>query len=234
VEVVTTSINTDEHDLLLGGTTVNKLSTQDFKDIIHVTIDSVIANEKYFCELDSVAGDGDFGTSLASGFRAIESNWDSLDDGDIGKFLLSCSKILMTNCGGASGPIWGNALRKAGSYAKGTTSVNLQELAELMDAMVAGVKKVGGAELGDKTLLDALIPAAKSLEESAEDGSELKEAIEKAVDKADEGAENTKEIAAKKGRARYLGDRSIGNYDPGAKAISVLFNDIRDELFSGE
>lgn len=213
---------------------MKKLNTQDVNKIIRITINSVIANEDYFCELDSAVGDGDFGTSLSKGFQAIDSEWDSLNNDDIGKLMTSCGKIIMQNCGGASGPIWGTAFRKAGSYATGKNSLTLEELAEFLDAMVKGVQQVGKAELGDKTLLDALIPVTKSLHQSVEEGDNMMEAVEQSVQAAEDGAENTKEIEANKGRASYLGERSIGHYDPGAKAVSIILADIKNKFFDRE
>lgn len=208
-----------------------QIGIRDFIRAMNTVVDTVIENEQYFCDLDSVAGDGDFGTSLAKGFSAIRSSWDSLDMGDIGAFTKDCSLILMEKCGGASGPIWGNAFLNAAKYSKGKASLNLKEIDCFFHSMIEGVQKVGKASLGDKTLLDALIPFEESLKSSAESGETIEEAFEKAVIKAEEGAESTKEIVATKGRARYLGDRSLGTYDAGAKAIAVILSSIKRDLF---
>jgi dihydroxyacetone kinase len=193
-------------------------------------IDTVIENEDYFCELDSAAGDGDFGTSLANGFRAIRDSWSGLEKGDIGAFMRACGMIMMEKCGGASGPIWGSAFRRGGRYAQGKQSLDLQELSEFFQALVSGVQKMGGAQLGDKTLLDALIPATESLKKSASAGEDILSAVKKSVEAAEKGAEKTKEIAATKGRAQYLGDRSVGHYDAGAKAVAVILAAICRDL----
>lgn len=210
---------------------MKSISKEEFINIINIVADSIIENEGYFCDLDSVAGDGDFGTSLAKGFSEIKNDWDNLNRKDIGSFLKNCSMIIMEKCGGASGPIWGNAFMKAGRYAKGKESLNLEEVSELFKSMIDGVQKVGKAKLGDKTLLDSLIPLTESLKKSAEEDLEMEDALDIAIKEAAKGAESTKTITASKGRARYLGERSIGAYDAGAKAIVVIMSSINDKFF---
>lgn len=211
---------------------MDTITVQHVMDSMDAVIDTVLKNEGYFCELDSAAGDGDFGSSLAKGFRGLRSKWESLNKDDIGAFMRSCGMIIMEKCGGASGPIWGTALMQAGRYAKGKKRVDLKELSELFQSMVNGVQKIGGASLGDKTLLDALIPATESLRDSALEHEGMLLALRKCVKAAENGAESTREIAAKKGRASYLGDRSIGYYDAGAKAIAVIFADVLEKYFA--
>jgi len=209
---------------------VETLCAQHVVESMNTVIDTVIENEDYFCELDSAAGDGDFGSSLANGFRAIRDNWSGLEKGDIGAFMEGCGMIMMEKCGGASGPIWGSAFRRGGRFAKGKEAMDLKELAEFFQAMVNGVQKMGGAQLGDKTLLDALIPATESLKQSAAAQEDVLVALQKSVESAEKGAEKTKEIAATKGRAQYLGDRSMGYYDAGAKAVAVILAAIYQDL----
>jgi dihydroxyacetone kinase len=211
---------------------VDIITVQHVVDSMNIVIDTVLENEGYFCELDSAAGDGDFGSSLAKGFGGLRSNWESLNKDDIGAFMRNCSMIILEKCGGASGPIWGTALMQAGRYAKGKKRVDLKELSELFQSMVDGVQKIGGASLGDKTLLDALIPATESLRDSALEHEGMLLALRKCVKAAEDGATSTRGIAAKKGRASYLGDRSIGYYDAGAKAIAVIFADVLEKYFA--
>lgn len=207
------------------------ITVQHVVDSMNIVIDTVLENEGYFCELDSAAGDGDFGSSLAKGFRNLRSNWESLNKDDIGAFMRNCSMIIIEKCGGASGPIWGTALMQAGRYAKGKKQMGVEEVSEFFQAMVDGVQKVGGAKLGDKTLLDALIPATESLKGSALEHEGMLLAFRKSVKAAEGGATSTREIAAKKGRASYLGNRSIGYYDAGAKAIAVILADVLGKCF---
>ena len=196
------------------------------KEQVVATVESmakiIIANEVPFCELDSVAGDGDFGMSVAKGFRQLQAEWSEIDQEDIGAFLKSCGMIITEHCGGASGPIWGSAFRGMGRAAQGKQALNLAEFAEMMQAAVDAIQKRGNAKLGDKTLLDALIPLVDSLKESAAANLALVVAIEHAIVAAEAGAEKTKTMVASKGRASYVGERSLEHPDAGAMAIGII------------
>jgi phosphoenolpyruvate---glycerone phosphotransferase subunit DhaL len=209
---------------------MNELQLKDIVSLIDKMSEIIIENEVYFCDLDSSAGDGDFGMSLAKGFKELRAVWDELPQENIGGFLSSCGKVITEYCGGASGPIWGSAFRSAGKYASGKQNLNLAELGELLQSAVDGIQKTGGAKLGDKTLLDALIPATESLKSSSADFDNLLDAMKKAASEAVTGAENTKKIVATKGRATYLGDRSIGFPDAGAVAIGIIFTGLVKSL----
>lgn len=209
---------------------MKKLQTNDIINIIKTMSDIIIENEVYFCELDSVAGDGDFGMSLSKGFRQLRSEWENLSKEDIGSFLKDCGMIITEYCGGASGPIWGTAFRSAGKYASEKTELNLSELAQTLQSAVDAIQKRGGAVLGDKTLLDALIPATESLKNSSQNGEEMLDAMTISAKQAVLGAEKTKEMVAKKGRASYVGERSINHPDAGATAIGIIFTGIVGKL----
>lgn len=199
----------------------------------------IIKNEVPFCELDSYAGDGDFGMSVAKGFKQLKREWAnilSIEDLTIGKFLNECSMVIMEYCGGASGPIWGSAFRAAGRYVGDKDELTILNFANMMDAAVNGVQATGersfgrGAGVGDKTLIDALVPCANSWELSVKENDTFKEAFEKAARKAVEGAEATKEIVARMGRAGTVGERSLGYPDAGAHALGVIFTEISNDL----
>jgi len=209
---------------------MNYLTIGDIVKIIDCMADTIIKNEVYFCELDSVAGDGDFGMSLAKGFKMLKQEWDTLDKTDIGAFLKSCGMIIAEHCGGASGPIWGTAFISAARVSKGKSEVSVAELTEIMDSAVEGIKKRGGAQLGDKTLLDALIPAMESLKNDAA-ANDIRISFKNAAKAATEGAEKTKELVAKRGRASYVGERSISYPDAGAMALGIIFSNIA-EMYS--
>ncbi len=183
-----------------------------------------IENEMYFCELDGAAGDGDFGASLAKGFKQIKAQWLQLSREDIGAFLKSCAMIITEYCGGASGPIWGTAFRSMGKYAQSKDELDATDIAELLFQAVLGIQKVGGAKAGDKTLLDALIPAAEAVKANAASG--LPTALARGAEAAVKGAEKTGEIIATKGRASYVKERSIGHPDAGAMAVGLMFQEI--------
>ena len=200
-----------------------EISTNDVKQVIAKLCDVIIENEVYFCELDSAAGDGDFGMSLSKGFKEVKKEIDGIDRTDVSQFVRGCAMIITEYCGGASGPIWGSAFRAAALSVKGQETISEQDIPVMLEAAIGGIQKRGGAKLGDKTLLDALIPASEAMKKTLEAGKTLKEAVAAAADSAEAGAEKTKEIVASKGRASYLGDRSINWPDAGAVAIGVIF-----------
>ena len=202
------------------------LNTQHIINLVMHMTDVIIENEVPFCDLDSVAGDGDFGMSVAKGFKQLKTECDDISQDNIGAFLKGCSMIITEYCGGASGPIWGSAFRSAAKYADGKMELNLTELAGMMQSAGDGIQKRGGAKLGDKTLLDALIPAVVTLKDSAGKGEDMVVAMCKGAEAAVAGAEHTKQLVATKGRASYVGERSMNYPDAGAIAVSVIFTEI--------
>ncbi|NLL55687.1 MAG: dihydroxyacetone kinase subunit DhaK [Clostridiales bacterium] len=210
------------------GETIN---TAAFVKIIDKMADIIIENEVPFCDADKM-GDGDFGMSIAKGFRQLKKDWASRKKGDIGQFLVSCSEIIMEYCGGASGPIWGSAFRWAGKAMEGKTEITLADLGELLQAANTGVYETGkrsfgkGAVVGDKTLVDALKPCADAVVAAAKAGDKLLVGIEKGAKAAVAGAEATKEVVAKLGRAGTVGEKSIGYPDAGAYGVGVIFTEL--------
>lgn len=206
-----------------------KISVIDIRNTVKYLSGVIIRNEVPFCELDSVAGDGDFGMSLSKGFKQVLEDMEQYSTEDIGAFIDDCAMTIYEYCGGASGPIWGSAFKAAGQYAKGKMELSGAELGEMMENAVDGIQKKGGAVLGDKTLLDALIPAVKAYITAIARGASLRHALDEAARSAADGAENTRLIAAKKGRATYLGERSIHYPDAGAMAVSIILREMLDE-----
>ncbi len=192
----------------------------------------VIENEVAFCELDAHAGDGDFGMSVAKGFKRLNKEWGAVlseGDGDIGAFLEACALVIMAHCGGASGPIWGAAFRSAGRSARGKEHLDVQGMYGLLEAAAEGVRLTGerafgrGAGIGDKTLMDALLPCVDAWRKVAEEGGALQHAFAKGAAAAEAGAKATENITARMGRAGTVGDRSLGYPDAGAHALGVIF-----------
>jgi dihydroxyacetone kinase len=210
---------------------MDTLSIEQVVDIIRFLAEKIEEQQAYLTQLDSDIGDGDFGASLCGGFRKIRDNIESIDKGSIGAVLKECGMIITDTCGGVTGPIWGSAFREAGRYALNKETLNLLELTEMMEAVTEKIKKQGGAERGDKTLLDALIPAVEAMRAGVSENVSIDHAIARAAERATVGAENTKKIIAKKGRARYLGERTLGYPDPGAVAISLLLNMLSNKYF---
>lgn len=211
------------------------INTAAFVQIVEKMADVIIENEVPFCDADKM-GDGDFGMSIAKGFKQLKKEWATRDKADIGAFLKSCSEIIMEYCGGASGPIWGSAFRYAGKAADGKEKINLAELAEIFQAANTGVYETGkksfgkGAVVGDKTLVDALKPCADALEQAAKDGKSLRDGIALGAKAAVAGAENTKSVVAKLGRAGTVGEKSIGYPDAGAYGLGVIFTALSDYI----
>jgi dihydroxyacetone kinase len=208
-----------------------KINTAAFVQIVEKMADVIIENEVPFCEADQM-GDGDFGMSIAKGFRQLKADWKTRKKGDIGEFLVSCSEIIKEYCGGASGPIWGSAFKYAGKAMLGKKEVDLKDVAFLFMEANRGVYETGkksfgkGAEIGDKTLVDALKPCALALTKAAEEGKKLQEGLDLGAKAAHEGAEATKTVVATLGRAGTVGERSIGFPDAGAHGLDVIFNEL--------
>ena len=192
---------------------------------IRRTCDTVLRNEHYFADLDGLAGDGDFGTSLATGFRQIEKEWDEIPKTDIGAMLLKISMIVSKHVGGSSGPIWGTGFMKAAMLTRGKTAITLQELADMLGSAIEGIQARGGAKLGDKTLLDALIPVHEKLKEHAASEGELGTALCDAAACADNAVDDTRNLVAHRGRASQVGERSANTPDPGIVAIATILQD---------
>lgn len=180
------------------------------------------AEKEYLTELDNEIGDGDHGINLARGFEAVEKKLPSLAGGDIGALLKGVGMQLVSTVGGASGPLYGTAFMKAGMACKGLTEIDGPAFVKAMEAAVDGIKMRGKATEGEKTMLDALCPALKVLQDDVTAGKSLKEALQDAAQAAEKGVEYTKTIIATKGRASYLGERSLGHQDPGATSSLYL------------
>ncbi|MEC1072043.1 dihydroxyacetone kinase subunit DhaK [Priestia megaterium] len=219
--------------------TENRLTLNNIIFMVDQMSECIIRNEIPFCELDSHAGDGDFGMSVAKGFKQLKAEWHEIlenKSNDIGNFLEACSIVIMEHCGGASGPIWGSAFRAAGKNAESKTELTLTEFAEMIQASVKGIQATGersfgrGAVVGDKTLIDALVPYADTLTSSAVEGESLKYALVKAAEAAVEGAKSTEQIVARMGRAGTVGERSLGYPDAGAHGLGIIFTEVAQTM----
>jgi dihydroxyacetone kinase-like protein len=183
----------------------------------------VRAERDHLTQLDAAIGDGDHGTNMARGFEAVDKalagQGDSLAPGRV---LVLCGKTLVSTVGGASGPLWGSAFRRAGKELGDEPELDGNRLADALDAALAGIVELGAAVPGDKTMVDALSPATAALRAALADGRSLETALGAAADAAEEGARATIALQARKGRASYLGERSIGHQDPGATSAALV------------
>ena len=199
-----------------------EISQATIEQAIKTTCATVLRNEHYFADLDGLAGDGDFGTSLATGFRQIEKEWDEIPKTDIGAMLLKISMIVSKHVGGSSGPIWGTGFMKAAMLTRGKTEIGLQDLAAMLGSAIEGIQARGGAQLGDKTLLDALIPVHQQLTAANGDNAAV---LKDAAEAADKAVDETRHLVAHRGRASQVGERSANTPDPGIVAIATILQD---------
>ena len=202
------------------------LDTAKAAEIIRAIAARMEAEKDFLTQLDNEIGDGDHGINLERGFKAVLEKLPEGENGDIGGLFKGVGMQLVSHVGGASGPLYGTAFMKAGNILKGKTQASAADFAAAMEAAIGGIKMRGKSEPGEKTMLDALCPAYKALSEAIDRGAELKEALEKAVAAATEGVEYTKTIIATKGRASYLGERSIGHQDPGATSSLYMLEEM--------
>lgn len=202
------------------------ISLAEIERAIKTTATTVLRNEHYFSDLDGLAGDGDFGTSLATGFRIIDAELPTIDKSAIGAMLLKISMLCSKHVGGSSGPIWGTGFMRAAMVSKGLESVTLTQLAEMIQSAVDGIMARGGAKLGDKTLLDALIPIAETLNAAAAAGAtDLAAVLKDCADVAEKAIDETRTLVAHRGRASQVGERSANTPDPGIVAIATILQD---------
>jgi dihydroxyacetone kinase phosphoprotein-dependent L subunit len=208
------------------GAPMPKATLGDVEHVVRTIATVAVENEKYFGDLDAVVGDGDFGYSMARGFELVLSGWDGFDRTDIGTFLKKVALMITSRIGGTSGPIWGTAFLRAGSAAGAATELEAAQVVAMLWAAINGIKARGQSDVGDKTLLDALVPATESIERSLAAGLDAPGTLRAAAQVAREQAEATRPMLAKRGRASYTGERSIGTLDAGAVAVAVMFEAI--------
>jgi phosphoenolpyruvate---glycerone phosphotransferase subunit DhaL len=194
----------------------------DVEFVVRTMAQTAVDNEKYFGDLDAVVGDGDFGYSMSRGFEKVIENWETFDRTDIGTFLKKVAIVITSRIGGTSGPIWGTAFLRAGTAAGDSNELSREDVVAMLRAAVAGIQARGQAELGDKTLLDALVPAIDTLEEKVAADTDAAAALTEVAAVAREKAEATSSMQARRGRASYTGERSIGSVDAGAIAVAVM------------
>ncbi len=197
----------------------------DDVDLVIMTLSTTIVdNADYFAQLDAVAGDGDFGYSLRNGFEVVLADYDTFDRSNIGGILKRVGFVIAGKVGGVSGPIWGTAFLRAAAAAGDKTELTSAELIAVLRAAIDGIMQRGEASLGDKTLLDALVPAVDSLEQSLGAGvtDDGVAAVQDAADVAVKAAEETLGMLAMRGRAAYTGERSRDSVDAGATAVGVI------------
>ncbi len=188
------------------------------------TYAGIIQREKeYLTALDSAIGDADHGINMDRGFQAALGKLDGLGEADIGTLLRTVGMTLVSTVGGAAGPLYGTFFLQLGGATAGRHEIGLADLLAALEAGLAGIVRLGKAEPGDKTMLDALLPARDALHGAVEAGLPVADAVARAAEAAEEGMRATVPLVARKGRASYLGERSAGHQDPGATSSYFLF-----------
>jgi dihydroxyacetone kinase-like protein len=182
----------------------------------------VAENKAYLTELDSAIGDADHGINMDRGMKAALAKLDGVSEGDVGNLLKTVGMTLVSTVGGAGGPLYGTLFIQMGMAVTGKTELSPQDWAEALTKGLDGVVMRGKAQLGDKTMVDALTPARDALKEALEEGASFGDALRRSAAAAEEGMKGTIPLVARKGRASYLGERSAGHQDPGATSSFLL------------
>ena len=198
-------------------------STQDTLNVIKEMAAAMEQNRRLLTKLDSEIGDGDHGTNMHRGFQAAIERLDGADPATPADALKAVSMALISKVGGAAGPLYGTAFLRASTALQGKDEVSAEDAAEALEAALGGIKQRGKAEVGDKTIVDALEPAAEAAKEAAGGGS-VAGVLRAAAEAAEEGAESTVPLTARRGRASYLGARAAGHEDPGARSTYLLLD----------
>ena len=190
---------------------------------------AVVAERKEeLTRLDSAIGDADHGINMDRGMRAVLAKLDGLAGDDIGNLLKTVGMTLVSTVGGAGGPLYGTLFLQLGIKSSGKSELSPDDWADALEAAVAGVQTRGKAEPGDKTMIDALVPARDALTAAVAEGAPLHDALRRSADAAEEGMRATIPLVARKGRASYLGERSAGHQDPGATSSHLLLRTAAD------
>ncbi len=206
-------------------------TTAKIIEVIEKSLSSIIEHKEMLTDLDIAIGDGDHGINMARGAEEVQKKLESLVDKDAGSIIKSVGMTLVSTVGGASGPLYGTALMKAAAVVADKKTIDATDGIAMLDAAIEGIKMRGKSTAGEKTMLDALIPALDVLKNTPAD--QVATAFDAAVHAAEQGVEYTKTIIATKGRASYLGERSLGHQDPGATS-SVLILQVIATVLKGE
>ncbi len=199
-------------------------SSANLEFVVRTIAQTAVDNERAFGELDAVVGDGDFGYSLARGFEIVLADWDSFDRIEASGLLQKIALTISKRVGGTSGPLWGTAFLRASAAVKGKTELTGEDAVAMLRGAAEGIKKRGNSDVGDKTLLDALVPMTDAIAErlAADPATPAPEVAKVAAGAARAAADATTSMQARRGRASYTGERSVGSPDAGAVAVAVM------------
>ena len=216
--------------------TIESISKSDLAGILRAIRDVMVDKKDYLSKIDTQIGDGDHGFNMSQGFQNVCAKLEAFAKEPIGGFLKKCGFEMIRAIGGAAGAIYGTFFTAQASYydthLNGKGQLAAADIAGMLTEALNQIKKRGGAKPGDKTLVDALEPAINELNRGMQAGLNLSRMFQNAARKAAEGAENTKTMVARHGRAKYVGDKSLGLVDPGAVGMSLIFETISGYLSS--
>jgi phosphoenolpyruvate---glycerone phosphotransferase subunit DhaL len=200
------------------------VNTETVRRWMELSAQSIHEQRDYLTQLDAAIGDADHGTNMDRGFTALEVSLDRLiaENPLPGDFLISVGDTLLAAIGGASGALWGTAFRSGGKALGDVREFECEDLASVIEGALEGVMELGAANEGDKTMVDALAPALRALRRNVADGATAAESLAATRQAGEEGMRATVELEAQKGRASYLGERSIGHQDPGATSTVLI------------
>ncbi len=199
------------------------VGTNELKKMILGAVEQIRNEHRYLSELDSVIGDGDHGTTILRGMNNLAKLLDKTTTTDLKDLLYELGWSMLGVDGGSTGPLLGSLLMGMSDAVEGKSTLDCQSVAMMFEGGLANVQKQTKAKVGDKTMIDALAPAVKALEEGANAGLDIVETVQKASEAAEAGARSTKDLQARFGRAKNLGERTIGHQDPGATSMSLIF-----------
>ena len=188
----------------------------------------ITENKDYLTQLDSAIGDADHGANMDRGFKAALTKLPTVADKDIGTLFKSVGMTLVQTVGGAGGPLYGTFFMQAGTSTANKMELTAADWSAALEAALSGVVARGKAQLGDKTMVDALTPALNALKQAVNDGADQNESLRRSASAAEQGMKDTIPLVARKGRASYLGERSAGHQDPGATSSFLLLKAAAD------
>lgn len=198
------------------------ISRDDVLEWIKAVASMISENSKYLTELDAAIGDADHGANMDRGFKAVMNKMPEISDKDIGTIFKTVGMTLISTVGGAGGPLYGTFFLQAGMKTAGKMELSAADWAEALEAALNGVIMRGKAQLGDKTMVDALTPAVNALKQAVQENRSISEALNGSAEAARQGMEATIPLVARKGRASYLGERSADHQDPGATSSYMM------------
>jgi dihydroxyacetone kinase-like protein len=209
---------------------MQNINKQEIIRVLRHLADFVEAEKQHLNEMDSEIGDGDMGITLVSGFQAIREASQGWDDKDCGQILHECGMAMANSAAGTIGTLLASALMSASKQVAGKVELHREDIVELLLAAYEAIQKRGKAQLGDKTMLDVLHPAYMAAQKALVEDQPLEKVLKAAAEAASMGAEATRNMVGRKGRALWFQDRSIGLVDPGAQALALLFQTATDHL----